>query len=120
MVPVVLVVILVIPMAFMQLPTLPLVIVVRMVPIAAFIRGAVPTSCHPSVMPPIRGPITIDPGIARTRLRSAFFVTQWRRCASDVYFDLRHGRNGESGCNYQTTNQLQFHRVTPLGLQCQD
>jgi hypothetical protein len=34
--------------------------------------------------------------------------------------DLRYGGNGESGCNYQTTNQIQFHRVTPLGLKGQD
>ena len=99
MVSVVLVVILVIPMALMQLPTLPLVIVVRMVPIAAFIRGAVPTSCHPAVMPPVGHPISFDPGIARTGLRSMLFVAQCRRCAADVYSDLCRGRNAKSGCN---------------------
>jgi hypothetical protein len=71
---VVLVVIFVVPMAFMQLPALALVVIVRMVPIGTFVRRSVPTPRHPSVVMPVGSPIALDPGIAGARFRSPFFI----------------------------------------------
>jgi hypothetical protein len=61
---IVVVVVFVGPVAFMQLPTLFVVIIVRMIPIGAFVRGLLPAPRHPLVMTALRGPVSIDPGVA--------------------------------------------------------
>jgi hypothetical protein len=85
----VVVVVLMVPVAFMQLPALPLVIVVGMVPIRPFIRRTVPASRDPPVMTPVRSPIALDPGVARTRFRPPFLIAQRRGCGTNIYSHLR-------------------------------
>ena len=60
------VVVLMIPVAFMQSPALTIVIVVRMRPIRPFVGRTLPTPRHPPVVMPIRGPIPLDPDIVST------------------------------------------------------
>jgi hypothetical protein len=95
---VVLVVILMIPVTLVQLPALALMVVVRMVPIRALVGRAVPASRHPPVVAAVWSPIAFDPGIARTRFRTAFFVAQGWWCGADVDSDLCRRRDTQSGC----------------------
>jgi hypothetical protein len=108
------VVILMIPVPFMQLPPLPVVIIVRMIPICPFIGRTVPPPSYPPIMMPMRGPVTVDPGIARTWLRPALLVPVRRWCASDVHANLSRSRDGENGCEHNATYPIQFHFVSPI------
>src|SRR5216684_5384666 len=92
------VVVLMIPVAFMQPPAFTIVIVVGMRPIRALVGRTVPTPRHPPVVMPIRGPIPFDPDVARARNRPTLLVTQRRWCASDVHGNLCRSRDGESDC----------------------
>ena len=85
--------ILMIPMAFMQLPPLPVVIIMRVVPVGSFIRRTVPPPCHPAIMPQVRSPISIHPGIARTRHLPTSLDSQRRRRPPHINTDLRWGRS---------------------------
>jgi len=93
------VVILMIPVAFMHPPAFTIVIVMRMAPIRPFVGRTVPTPCHPTVVMPIRGPVPLDPNVARARNRPAPLVTQRRWRGSDVYPNLCRSRNCESSCD---------------------
>jgi hypothetical protein len=89
-------VILMIPVALMQRPALLVMIVVRMVPIRAFIWWTIPSSCHPLVMSPIRRPVPVNPCVAGTGHCSARLDAQrWRR-NSDIHANLRRSGNGKS------------------------
>lgn len=77
-------VVLVVPVAFVHLPALLVMIIVRMIPVGAFVRRTVPVSPDPVVVAAIGGPISFDPGVARARHRSTGFVAKWWRCGSDV------------------------------------
>src|SRR6266851_9758515 len=92
------VVILAIPVAFMPSPTFTIVIVVGMIPIRALVGRTLPTPRDPPVVMPIRGPIPLDPDVARARNRPALLVPQRRWCGSDVHGNLRRSRDGESDC----------------------
>lgn len=56
-----------VPMAFMQLPAPPLVVVVRVVPSRSFIGRLIPASCNPSVVMPVGLPVAIHPGVTGAR-----------------------------------------------------
>ena len=87
--PMIPVMILMVPVAFMQLPALFIVVVVGMVPIGSIIGRTIPAPRHPSVVSAMRGPVTIDPSIARARSRTTLFMTIRRRGDSDVHPNLR-------------------------------
>ena len=103
------VVILMIPVAFMHPPAFTIVIVVGMAPIRPFVGRTVPTSCHPPVVVPIRGPIPLDPDVARARNRPTLLVTQRRWRASDIHGNLCRSRDGESDCEQYSAYPIQFH-----------
>jgi len=88
-VPVAVAVIFMVPVAFMKLPPLLIVIVMRMVPICALVRRLCPASSNPSVMVAVWGPIALNPGVAGTGRIASLFVTNRRRSAADVYRNLR-------------------------------
>jgi hypothetical protein len=64
-VPAIPIVVLTIPMAFMQSPTFTIVIVVRMKPICSFVGRTLPMPRHPPVVMSIRGPTPLNPNVAR-------------------------------------------------------
>ena len=65
-VPVVPIVVLVVPMAFMHLSTLFVMIVAGMAPSGAFVGRTLPTPCHPAVVMAVRRLVAIDPDVALT------------------------------------------------------
>jgi len=103
------VVILMIPVAFVQPPAFTIVIIVRMRPICPFVGRTLPVSFHPSVVMPIRSPVSLDPDVARARNRPTPLVTQrwWRR--SDVHPDLCRSGDGESDCEQYSAYPIPFH-----------
>src|SRR6267378_1825473 len=103
------VMVLMIPVPFMPSPAFTIVIVVRMIPIRPFVGRKLPVPCHPPVVMPIRGPIPLDPDVARPWNRRTPLVTQRRRRASDVHGNLCRGRDGESDCEQYSAYPIQFH-----------
>ena len=103
------VVVLMIPVAFMQSPALTIVIVVRMRPIRPFVGRTLPMPRHPPVVMPIRGPVSLDSDIARARNRPTLLVTQrwWR--TSDVHGNLCRSRDGKSDCEQYSAYPIPFH-----------
>jgi hypothetical protein len=73
-----------IPVAFVDLPALLIVIVVRMIPIGAFIRRLLPTSRNPFIVAAIRSPVAFDPAVTRARSFRPSLVTKRRRRTSDI------------------------------------
>src|ERR1700722_9633430 len=65
--PVVAVVVLAVPMSFVQLPAFAIVVVMRMGPVCAFKRRTLPVSPDPPVMAPSWRPISFHPNEARAR-----------------------------------------------------
>jgi hypothetical protein len=108
------VVIFMIPVPFMHLPALTVVIIVRMVPICPFIGRTGPAPCYPPIVMPMRGPVPLDPGVARTWTRPTLLVAVRRWCASDVYANLSRSRDGENGCEQYAMYPIQFHFVSPV------
>src|ERR1017187_8859446 len=108
--------ILMIPVAFMQLPALAVVVIVGMVPICAFIGRTVPAPCYPRITMPMRSPVPVDPGVARARNRPAPLVAQRRRCGTDVHPNLCRSRDGESHGEKYATYPIPFHCVSPAEL----
>jgi len=88
-IPMTIAVIFVVPVAFMKLPSLLIVVVVRMTPICALVRRLFPSASNPSVMVALWGPIALNPDVAGTGCIASLFVTNWRRSASYVYRNLR-------------------------------
>jgi hypothetical protein len=111
---IVLVVILMIPVAFMHLPALTVVIIVRVVPICPFIGSTLPAPGYPTIVMPMRGPVSLDPGVARTWTRPTLLVAVRRWCASDVYANLSRSRDGENSCEQYAMYPIQFHFVSPI------
>src|SRR6266478_5202392 len=103
------VVVLTIPVAFMPSPAFAVVIVVRMIPIRPFVGRTLPTPRHPPVVMSIRGPVPLDPDVARARNRPTLLVTQRRRRASDIHGNLCRSRDGKSDCEQYSAYPIQFH-----------
>jgi hypothetical protein len=95
-VPAIPIVVLTIPVAFMQSPAFTIVIAVRMKPICSFVGRTLPMPCHPPVVMPIRGPIPLNPNVARAWNRPTLLVAQRRWRGSDVHPNLCRSREGES------------------------
>jgi hypothetical protein len=86
------VVILVIPMAFVQPPASSFVVIVRVVPVAPFIGWVVPAAGNPAVVMSLGRPIAGDPREAGARRIGAPFITKSRWWDSDINRDLSRGR----------------------------
>jgi len=83
-IPVTFVVIFMVPVAFMKLPSLLIVVVVRMVPICALVRRLFPAARDPLVVVAVGSPIALNPGVAGTGCIASPLVTNGRRSASYV------------------------------------
>jgi hypothetical protein len=110
--PVSIVMVLMVPMPFVKLPAFAIVIVMRMVPIGAFIWRTLPPSCNPAIAMSARCPIPVDPSETRRRDRPSHFVTKrWRRC-SDVDRNLSKSWDGQSCCEQCGADAKRFHIVS--------
>src|SRR5580704_12675528 len=58
--------VLMVPVAFMHLPAITVVVVVRVTPVRTGIRRPLPHVRNPHIPPTVNSPVAIDPYIART------------------------------------------------------
>jgi hypothetical protein len=90
---VVITMVVVIPVAFMHLPALLVVVVVRMAPIGAGVRWPLPHAGGPDIAAAALSPIAIDPDEAFSRHRRSYLIPdRWRRSA-DINLDLAECRD---------------------------
>ena len=94
--PVVIVVILMVPVAFMKLPAFLIMVVMGMGPICAFVRRALPVSCNPAIVVTLGYPVSLDPNKACTGRRATTLIAQRRRRGSDVNRNLTECWNCQS------------------------
>jgi hypothetical protein len=99
----------VVPMALVQLPPLPLVVIMRVVPVSSLVRWLIPAPCHPSVAMAIGFPIPVNPGVPRARSAPPSFVAEGRRSASDIERNLREGGKSDDRRQQQSGYPLRFH-----------
>ena len=85
----------VIPVAFVHSPAFAIVVVMRVVPVSAFIRWVVPTAWNPLIAMSVRSPVAIDPYVAGAGGLAAALDTKRRRCAADVDGNLCYGWDGD-------------------------
>jgi hypothetical protein len=85
---VVLAMIVMVPVAFMHLPALLVVVIMRMIPVAALIGWALPGTCPPYIASAIISPIALLPNIALARHGGPNFAAKRRWSAADVDPDL--------------------------------
>ena len=78
------IVVFVVPVALVHLPALLIVIIVRVIPVGAFVGRTVPVSLDPAVVVAVGNPISLHPGVARAGHRSLGLVAEWRRRGFDV------------------------------------
>jgi len=99
-VPVVMVVavVLVVPVPFMDLPSLLVVVVVRMGPVGPGVGRPLPDAGDPDVASAAISPVTVDPGVAFSGHRRPCLIAQrWRRGA-DINVNLAKCRDGQGRC----------------------
>ena len=84
---VVIAVVFVIPMAFVHLPALLVVVVVRVVPVSAGIRWPLPDAWDPDVAAATLPPIAINPGVAFSWHGRPCLISHRRRRA-EINLDL--------------------------------
>jgi hypothetical protein len=83
----------VIPMAFVNLPALLVVVVVRMAPIGTGIRWPLPDAWDPDIAAAALSPVAVHPGVALSRDRRPYFIPhRWWR-GTDINLDLAKCRN---------------------------
>jgi hypothetical protein len=88
-----------IPVSFVELPSLLVVVIVRMAPIGTGVRRPVPTSGDPYVLSIPGAPIAIDPGVSFAGGRRTSLIAHWWRGSADIEADLRKSRHCEHCCN---------------------
>jgi hypothetical protein len=102
------VVVFVVPMAFVHLPALLVVVVVGMVPIGACIGWLLPDATVPDVAASIVAPVSFDPDITRTGHAWLNLSAEGWRGATDVDVDLGGGGCCESGKDKATGDYVEF------------
>jgi hypothetical protein len=101
-------VIFVVPVAFMHLPALLIMVVVRVAPIGASVGRSLPAASSPDVTSSYVSPVSIGPYVAFARHGWTGFVAEWWWGSTDIDVDLSDGGSGE-GSQYKTTGQqVQF------------
>ena len=71
-----------VPMALMHMPSIVVMVVMRMAPVSPRIRRPLPHSRNPDIVPMVGSPVAINPDIAFARYRRASLIAdRWRRCA---------------------------------------
>src|SRR5262249_13990657 len=113
MLPVMSVVVLVRPVALMYVPSIGVVVVVRVCPVSALVRGVTPLAGHPYPAPAIGYPIAVDPDIARSWNHWTDFITQRRRrgpnCDAKGHLPRRWDCKGRSQNNSKQPFCLHFY-----------
>ena len=95
MVVVVIAMIIMVPVSFVEAPSLLVVVIVRMAPIGAGVRRPVPTSGNPYVLALSGAPITVDPSVAFAGWRGTSLIAHWWRISADINANLRKSRHCE-------------------------
>jgi hypothetical protein len=90
---VVIAVVVAIPVAFMHLPALLVVVIVRMAPIGASVRWTLPHAGDPDITTVALTPIAIDPDVAFCRNRRSYLIPDWWRRRADINLDLAECRD---------------------------
>jgi hypothetical protein len=84
-------VIFMVPVPFVHLPTLPVVVVVRVAPVGSGVGWAVPASSDPDVASVVDTPVAVNPLIAFARGTWTYLVAQGRRGSANIDVNLREG-----------------------------
>ena len=85
----------VIPVALLHVPTISLMLVVRVIPVTSLVRRPLPDAGNPDVAASVDPPVAINPSIAfGGRWWTAFIANRRRRATTDHDADLRAGRRG--------------------------
>ena len=82
-----------VPVALMNLPTLPVVVVVGMAPVGAGVGWPLPSAGDPDIVAAARAPVPIDPGEAFSRHDRSYLIADWWRWGADIDLDLAECRN---------------------------
>ena len=82
-----------VPVALMNLPTLPVVVVVGMAPVGAGVGRPLPSAGDPDIVAAARAPVPIDPGEAFFRDGRSYLIAVWWRRGADIDLDLAECRN---------------------------
>jgi hypothetical protein len=92
-------VIFVVPVAFMHLPPLLVMIIVRMAPVSAGVWRAIPAARNPDIPSTLGTPIAVNPGITLAGHRRASLITHGWRGPADINTNLRKGGPCKSRCH---------------------
>lgn len=97
-IPVVFVVIFVVPVTFVDMPSIRVVVIVRMGPVRTSIRRTPPVTVMPDPASALGNPVAIDPDVAWARYRRGSLVTvrRRRRADRDAERNLPKSRDGKS------------------------
>jgi hypothetical protein len=85
---VVIAVVFAVPVAFMNLPALLVVVVVRMGPVGARVGRLLPTTRDPYVASPAISPIAVDPRVAFCGHGRSYLIADGRRRRADIDLNL--------------------------------
>ncbi len=97
-----------VPMAFMHLPALLVMVVVRMAPVGPFIRRTLPNSGPPDVAPTVVSPIAFGPDKAGAGHSRPCFVAQRRWGAANVNLDLGNSGSGKRNQRHTASEAVQL------------
>jgi hypothetical protein len=97
----------VVPVSFVHLPSLLVVVVVRMGPVSASVGWTIPAAGNPDVPTVVNSPVAVDPGIPVSGHRWAYFVAHRRRCSADVDADLPKQWHCQGDCG--DSSKKPFH-----------
>jgi hypothetical protein len=100
----------VVPAAFVHLPTAVVVVVVGVVPVGAGVGWALPGAGTPDVAAAFVAPVAFGPDVTFAGRCGANFNAERRRFVADEDVDLGEGWCGEGGECKATSEQFQFPR----------
>ncbi len=92
-------VVFVVPVTFVHVPSVLVVVVVRVAPVGTFIGWTIPASRNPDIAACIDAPIAIDPYEAFSGRRGTALNAQWGRGAADGDTEPDLGGCGNGGGN---------------------
>lgn len=101
-----------VPVALFELPATGVVIPVRMSPVGAGIRWALPTPGHPDVVAAVESPVAVDPHKAGRGCGWRSFIPKRRgwRADRDSEADLRECGRGEGGAGCERAPGDEFRQ----------
>jgi hypothetical protein len=88
-----------VPVAFMYLPALLVMVVVRMAPVCAGVRRLLPTAGDPGIVAAACAPVPIDPSVAFSRHGRSYLIADWRWWRADIDLDLAECRYCQGRCS---------------------